>query len=89
MPISVRLDPATESKVNRLARQRRQSKSSIVREALEAYESTGRAAAPQTPWEALAPFIGIAGSGGSRRSESTGEGFRAIVAKKARAPRTR
>ncbi len=89
MPLSVRLDPATESKVNRLARRRRQSKSSIVREALAAYESAGEASVPRTPWDALAPFIGVARSGGSRRSERTGEGFLALVTKKARSRRAR
>lgn len=89
MPLSVRLDPATESKVNRLARQRRQSKSSIVREALAAYESAGDVSVPRTPWDALAPFIGVAHSGGSDRSERTGEGFRALVTKKAGARRSR
>lgn len=90
MAFSIRLDPDTERAITRLARLRRQPKSAIVREALAAYGRAQQSSAvPKTAAEALAPFIGAADSGGSHRSERTGEGFRALVAGKRRARRSR
>jgi hypothetical protein len=89
MPFSVRLDRATEAKVRQIARQRRVSKSTVVREALAAYASDEPEAGPRTPAEMFAPFIGVVAGGDPHRSEHTGAGFRAIVLKKARARRSR
>jgi hypothetical protein len=91
MAFSIRLDPRTEAAIARMARHTRQTKSAIVREAIAVYqrERASAAARPQTPFEAMAPFLGIADSGGSRRSEDTGRAFRALVVKKARARRAR
>ena len=90
MTMTVRLDPKTESAIERLARRKKQTKSAIVREAIASYERDEAASGPsQTPAAAMAPFIGIADSGRSGRSERTGEGFRALVTKKARARRSR
>jgi hypothetical protein len=89
MAFSIRLDPATEKAIARLARLRRQTKAAVVREALAAWEIHSRSAArPRTAAEALAPFIGVVHSRGSHRSERTGEAFRALVERK-RARRTR
>jgi hypothetical protein len=87
MPLSVRLDPATESLIKRLAREAGRSKSWVVREAVAAYslESTTR----RRPYEALAPFIGIGGAGEAHLSERTGEGFTALVREKVRGRRSR
>ena len=83
MAFSIRLDAATERAITRLARLRRQTKAAVVREALAVYESQSRnELAPKSVAEAFAPFIGLVRSGGvSRRSERTGEGFRALVEK--------
>jgi predicted transcriptional regulator len=90
MPFSVRLDPKTERVVTRLARRNGRTKSAIVREALEAYDRSETAATrDRGPIDAMAGVIGAADSGGSRRSEATGEGFRALLAEKVRARRSR
>ena len=91
MTFSLRLDPETEAAIARLARQGKRTKSAVVREAIAVYQRTHATAAAksQTVFDAMAPFIGIADSGGSRRSENTGEAFRALVAEKARARRSR
>jgi hypothetical protein len=88
---SLRLDPETEAAIARLARQGRRTKSAVVREAIAVYQRGQEASASksQTVFEAMAPFIGIADSGGSRRSENTGEEFRRLIADKARARRSR
>jgi len=91
MAFSIRLDPQTEAAIARLARQGRRTKSAVVREAIAVYQRTQTSAGgkPQTVFEAMTPFIGVADSGGSRRSENTGEAFRALIAEKARARRSR
>jgi hypothetical protein len=89
MAFSIRFDSATDKAIARLARQRRQSKAAVVREALAAWEIQSKASPrPRTPSEALAPFIGVANSKGSQGSEGTGDAFRALVERK-RARRTR
>jgi len=89
MTFSIRLDSATERAIVRLARQRGQTKAAVVREALAAYEAVDQSARlPAIAAEALAPFIGAADSGGSRRSENTGTAFAALLkTTRARRPR--
>ena len=91
MPLSVRLDPAAENAVKRLARERKQTRSAIVREAIAAFEREQDAVARRapTPWDALAHLIGTADSGGARLSQDTGAKFSALLREKARARRSR
>ena len=91
MAFSIRLDPETEAAISRLARRSRCTKSAVVREAIASYQRVQAAsdARPKTAFEAMAPFVGIVDSGGSRRSEDTGEAFRALITNKARARRSR
>ena len=87
MPMSVRLDPETEARIRRIARLAGRSKSWVVREAIAAYSiapSSGR-----TPYEALAPFVGAGDTGLTDLSDRTGERFTQLVARKARARRSR
>lgn len=85
MAFSIRLDAATERAITRLAKQRGQTKASVVREALAAYEASAKSpAGPESAAVRLAPFIGIADSGGSRRAENTGNAFRALLDKSGR-----
>jgi predicted transcriptional regulator len=56
MPTSVRLDARTERVLERLARSRSQTKSEIVRQAIEALAAQER----QRPFEAVADLIGCA-----------------------------
>ena len=91
MPLSVRLNPKTESAVKRLARQRNQSRSAVVREAIAVLERAlaAPAARQARPWDAIAHLIGAADSGGSRLSEDTGERFQTLLRQKAHARRPR
>ena len=88
---SIRLDPETDAAIARMARKGRRTKSAVVREAIAVYqrEQASTAVRPKTVFDAMAPFIGITDSGGSRRSENTGTAFRTLVAEKARARRSR
>jgi hypothetical protein len=90
MAFSIRLDAATERALTRLRRRRGQTTAEIVREAVAAYAASGeRGVGSANAYDRLAPFIGAADSGGSRRSEHTGEGFRAILTGPKRARRSR
>jgi hypothetical protein len=91
MPLSVRLDPKTESVVKRLARRHKQTQSAVVREAIAAYarDEAAHPPEPSSPWEALRHLVGVANSEDGRLSQDTGERFRALVQKKARARRSR
>lgn len=85
MPISVRLDPKTESLINRLARRKGQTKSRVIREALVALSRVeGEAEAPTSPYEAIAHLIGCARGGPKDLSERTGEKFRKVLLVRAR-----
>ena len=87
MPLSVRLDPKTESAVKRLARRRNQTRSAVVREAIAALEreQTQQLRPGGGPLGAMAHLIGVADSGGGRLSEDTGKKFRALIQRKAHA----
>ena len=90
MAFSIRLDRETEAAISRMARISKRTKSAVVREAIAGYQRAQSAQkAPTAVFDAMAPFIGVADSGGSRRSEQTGEAFRALVAAKAHARRPR
>jgi hypothetical protein len=90
MALSVRLDPGTERLVERLARQRGQTKSEVIRDAL------GRLAEPdegadgkKRPYDLVAHLIGCVDSGGANLSERTGEKFAKLLREKADARRSR
>ncbi len=81
MPTSVRLDEKTENLVRRLARQRRATKSEVIREALTRLARLEESTVVR-PYEAIKRFIGCADSGGMRLSEKTGEKFRRLLGRK-------
>lgn len=92
MPFSVRFDPETEALIERLARARGQSRSSVVREAVARYaaEEDDRT----TAYERLEPYIGTWRSGCTDLSQHTGRKFTELLKKQraeraARARRTR
>jgi predicted transcriptional regulator len=91
VPLSVRLDSKTENVVKRLARERNQTRSHVIREAIAAFErdQTTESRSAPGPWEALAHLVGVADSGGQRLSERTGDRFTVLLRTKARARRTR
>ena len=87
MPMSVRLDGKTEALIRRMARAAGRSKSWVVREAVAFYGTT--APRGRAPFEALAPFVGVGGTGETDLSERTGERLTDLVKKKARTRRAR
>lgn len=90
MPLSVRLKPKTERALDALAKRRRQSRSDVVREALEHFTATDEGdAATRRPYDAWIDVIGIVSSGGRDPVKTTGELFTEIVRHKARARRAR
>lgn len=89
MPFSLRLDDATEERIDRLARERGTSRAAVVREAVARYaeEADGSVALV----ERLKPFIGVVASGRSDLSTQTGRRFASLVkaSRPARARRSR
>jgi hypothetical protein len=65
MPMNVRLSASTERAVNALARRRRQTRSDLVRDALEHYTATnGGDASRGRPYDAWLDVIGVVSSVG-------------------------
>jgi Arc/MetJ-type ribon-helix-helix transcriptional regulator len=105
MPVNVRLSASTERAVNALARRRRQTRSDVVRDALEHYTATnGGDIRRGRPYDAWLDVIGVVSTAGKTsvgkasvevrtpartRGRTTGERFTAIVREKARARRPR
>ena len=90
MPMTVRLSAKMERAVSALARRRRQTRSDVVREALEHYTTTNGADASRgRPYDAWVDVIGVISIGARERGRTTGEQFTAIVRAKARARRAR
>lgn len=90
MPLTVRLSPKTERALNALAKRRRQTRSDIVREAIERYTATGeRDAGERTAYDDWADIIGIGRSGARDPQKTTGEQFTDVVREKARKRRAR
>ena len=96
--MNVRLSASTEHAVNALARRRRQTRSDVVRDALEHYTATnGGDTDTGRPYDAWLDVIGVVGAGARSagkasvevrtptRERTTGETFTAIVRQKARA----
>ena len=83
---TVRLDTDLEATLERLAKQRGQTKSDVIRDAIEHLArkpETGEASALET----LRPFVGVADSGGRQLSRRTGERFRELLEERRRAGR--
>jgi hypothetical protein len=90
MPMTVRLKARTERAVDALARRRRQTRSDVVRDALEHYTAiNGGGAGRERPYAAWLDVIGVISAGARDRERTTGEQFTAIVGEKARARRAR
>lgn len=92
MPTSVRLDARTEGLLRRLAKRWGRTKSEVIRSAIEALAREAAEAEARTDgltaYDRLADVVGIADSGGAGLSERTGEGFRDLLIKRARARRS-
>jgi hypothetical protein len=90
MAMSIRLDAATEALLERLARRRRTTKSTIMREFLVAYgrEEAGSARTGSRPIDRVRHLIGCI-EGPGDLSVNTGARYREILRVKHRARRSR
>ena len=90
MPLTVRLTAKTERTLDAMARRRRQTRSDVVREAIERYAagSDGKTG-DRGPFPQWADVIGIVRIGGRDRQKTTGERFTELVKQKVRARRPR
>jgi len=75
MPTSVRLDAKTESLLRRLARQKRLTKSEVIRAAVLYFARQEAARRRKTPFEAAAHLIGSIKGLPPDLSERTGDRF--------------
>jgi predicted transcriptional regulator len=90
MPLTVRLNPKTERLLNALAKQRKQTRSDVVREAIEQFGAAEKAETTTgSVYDEWADVIGIGRTTGRDFSKTTGEQFTEAVLKKARARRPR
>ncbi len=84
MPTSVRLDAKTESLLGRLARQKRLTKSAVIREAVLRFARAEAARPRKTPYEAAAHLIGSVKGLPPDLSERTGDRFYKLLVEKYR-----
>ena len=91
MALTVRLTPKTERALNALARRRRQTRSDVVREAIEQYASapSDLDAHRQEPYHQWADVLGVVRMRRRSPEKTTGELFTDLVARRARARRPR
>jgi len=83
MPTSVRLDPETERLLARLARERSQSKSDVIREAIESLARHDEAVPTDgTLFESISDLIGCVDGGPADLSKLTGKKFRELLTSK-------
>ena len=90
MALTVRLTPKIERVLDQLARRRGQTRSDLVREALDHYSVTQAAVGEgDSALAAWVDVIGIIDSGQQTGSRSTGERYADVVRKKAKDRRAR
>jgi hypothetical protein len=90
MPMTVRLSAKTERAVSALARRRGQTRSDVVRDALEHYTATNAGDAGRgRPYDAWVDVIGLVALGARNQERTTGEQFTTMVREKAHARRAR
>ena len=83
MAISVRLDQQTERIVSKLAKQSGQTKSEVLRTAIQVLARTSNAEREaERPYERISDLIGCATGGPPNSSERTGQGLRDLLAKR-------
>lgn len=83
MPTSVRLDPETERTLERLARQRSQTKSDVLREAIRGLARCApKRSKAATPFERVADLIGCVSGGPPDLSVDTGRKVGELLARR-------
>ena len=81
MPTSVRLDARTEKLLERLARRRSQSKSDVMRQAIESLASED-IMDKGTLYNSISDLLGSVRGGPSDLSEMTGKRFRRLLSRR-------
>jgi predicted DNA-binding protein len=76
-PLTLRLDPKTRQRLERIARRKQLSKSEIVRRAIDAWAD--RQEPVDSPYEMLADLIGVVRGGKANRSSQTGRRFAELL----------
>jgi predicted DNA-binding protein len=91
MLLTVRLAPQTERALNALAWRRWQTRSDVVREAIEHYAAAAADddSQEQRPYQQGVDVIGAVRTGGRNPEKTTGELITDLVVRKARARRPR
>ena len=90
MALTVRLSPQTERVLDELVRRRRQTRSDVVREAIEQYTtSNATTSSENSALAAWVDVIGVVNSGTRPSGKTTGERFTELVSRKAHARRPR
>lgn len=84
MTITVRLDPKSERILARLARERRQSKSEVVRAAIDALSGPPSRTRPLSFWGSIEHLAGVAAGGPRHLSIHTGRRFTESLRRRAR-----
>jgi predicted transcriptional regulator len=85
MPTTVRLDPRTETLLQRLSKKSGLTKSQVIRKAIQRLaEAEGAAGTRVRPYDAIAHLIGRIKDGPPDLSERTGEKVRKLLAERAR-----
>ena len=80
MPTSVRLDRKTEKLLEKLARTRSQSKSDVIREAIESLAIQEKSVLEEESlFDSLSDLIGCVDGGPADSSEQTGKKFRELL----------
>ena len=83
MPTSVRLDARTEKLLERLARRRSQSKSDVMRQAIESLASEDVTLTDKgTLYHSISDLLGSVRGGPSDLSEMTGKRFRRLLSRR-------
>jgi Ribbon-helix-helix protein, copG family len=88
MALSVRLDAKTESLIGRLARERRQTKSEVIRDAVGVLaKQADRGLDGKRPYDRVAHLVGCVNGGPRNLSTRSGEKFRQLLLDRRRSHR--
>jgi hypothetical protein len=90
MALTVRLSPKTERLLNSLAARRKLSRSDVVREAIARFDASEPAGdSVGRPFQAWLDVIGIVRLGVRDPARTTGQQFRTVLERRAKARRAR
>jgi hypothetical protein len=77
--VTIRIDAATDRKLDRLAREAHTSRSDIVRRALKQLKTGASDDGESSAYSRVADLVGCISSGSGERSTDTGKGYAALL----------